>query len=282
MSQNLLSIYAKSFNWAGFFLPKKTYLQCSDLYDFCRILDDIADKNQDLQIKRKLFNDFKQDFINKNLNNKNINKIYELSNNFNISSKIILDLFDGVESDLKDSVKLKTNNELIIYSYQVAGTVGLMMAKILNVKSKDSLRSAIDLGIAMQLTNIARDVIEDSNRNRKYINLDFDTIRETLKLADIFYESSFKSINKIPLNCRFAIIVARRVYRQIGNEILKRKNIENYKNSGKIYVSNLGKLNQTILSILDFIRLLFIKSDEHLRKNEHNIINDKINLDERF
>ena len=282
MSQNLLSIYAKSFNWAGFFLPKKTYRQCSDLYDFCRNLDDIADKNQDLQIKRKLFNDFKQDFINKNLNNKNINKIYELSNNFNISSKIILDLFDGVESDLKDSVKLKTNNELIIYSYQVAGTVGLMMAKILNVKSKDSLRSAIDLGIAMQLTNIARDIIEDSNRNRKYINLDFDTIRETLKLADIFYESSFKSISKIPLNCRFAIIVARRVYRQIGNEILKRKNIENYKNSGKIYVSNLGKLNQTILSILDFIRLLFIKSDEHLRKNEHNIINEKINLDERF
>ena len=84
------------------------------------------------------------------------------------------------------------------------------------------------------------------------------------------------------MNCRFAIIVARRVYRQIGNEILKRKNIENYKNSGKIYVSNLGKLNQTILSILDFIRLLFIKSDEHLRKNEHNIINEKINLDERF
>ena len=282
MSQNLLSIYAKSFNWAGFFLPKKTYRQCSDLYDFCRTLDDIVDKNQDLQIKRKLFNDFKQDFINKNLNNKNINKIYELSNNFNISSKIILDLFDGVESDLKDSVKLKTNNELIIYSYQVAGTVGLMMAKILNVKSKDSLRSAIDLGIAMQLTNIARDVIEDGNRNRKYINLNFDDIRETLKLADIFYESSFKSINKIPLNCRFAIIVARRVYRQIGNEILKRKNIENYKNSGKIYVSNLGKLNQTILSILDFIRLLFIKSDEHLRKNEHNIINEKINLDERF
>ena len=54
MSQNLLSIYAKSFNWAGFFLPKKTYRQCSDLYDFCRTLDDIADKNQDLQIKKKI------------------------------------------------------------------------------------------------------------------------------------------------------------------------------------------------------------------------------------
>ena len=282
MSQNFLSIYAKSFNWAGFFLPKKTYEQCSDLYDFCRTLDDIADQNQDLKIKKKLFNDFKEDFINKNLNNKIINNIYELIKSFNISNKIILDLFDGVESDLKDSVKLETNNELIIYSYRVAGTVGLMMAKILNVKSKDSLRSAIDLGIAMQLTNIARDVIEDSNRSRNYITLDFDKIRETLKLADTFYESSFKSINKIPLSSRFAILVARRVYRQIGNEILKKKNIENYKHSGKIYVSNLGKLNQTILSILDFIKLLFIKSDEHLRKNEHNIINEKINLDERF
>ena len=93
MSQNFLSIYAKSFNWAGFFLPKKTYEQCSDLYDFCRTLDDIADQNQDLKITKKLFNDFKEDFINKNLNNKIINNIYELIKSFNISNKIILDLF---------------------------------------------------------------------------------------------------------------------------------------------------------------------------------------------
>ncbi len=282
MSQNFLSIYAKSFNWAGFFLPKKTYKKCSDLYDFCRTLDDIADQDLDLDIKKKLFEDLKKDFLNKNFNNKIINKIYGLVKNSQISTKIILDLFDGVEADLKNRVKLDTNNDLIIYSYRVAGTVGLMMAKILKVKSKNSLKSAIDLGIAMQLTNIARDVIEDSNRNRSYINPNFESIKETLKLADRFYDSSFKSINQIPLNCRFAIIVARRVYRQIGNEILKRKNIENYKNSGKIYVSNFGKLNQTFLSILDFIKLIFVKSDEHLRKNEHNIINEKINLDERI
>jgi len=282
MSQNFLSIYAKSFNWAGFFLPKKTYKKCSDLYDFCRTLDDIADQDLDLDIKKKLFEDLKKDFLNKNFNNKIINKIYGLVKNSQISTKIILDLFDGVEADLKKRVKLDTNNDLIIYSYRVAGTVGLMMAKILKVKSKNSLKSAIDLGIAMQLTNIARDVIEDSNRNRSYINPNFESIKETLKLADRFYESSFKSINQIPLNCRFAIIVARRVYRQIGNEILKRKNIENYKNSGKIYVSNFGKLNQTFLSIIDFIKLIFVKSDEHLRKNEHNIINEKINLDERI
>ncbi len=282
MSQNFLSIYAKSFNWAGFFLPKKTYEQCSNLYDFCRTLDDIADQDLDLKIKKKLFENFKKDFLNKNFNNQIIKKIYELIKNFQISPQIILDLFDGVESDLKEKVKFESNNDLIIYSYYVAGTVGLMMAKILNVKSKNSLRSAIDLGIAMQLTNIARDVIEDGNRNRNYINLNFDKIKETLKLADLFYDSSFKSINEIPLNSRFAILVARRIYRQIGKEILKRKNIENYKNSGKIYVSNFGKINQTLLSIFDLIKLIFIKPNEHLRKNEHNIINEKINLNERI
>ena len=199
-----------------------------------------------------------------------------------MSTKIILDLFDGVESDLKNKVTLETKEELIIYSYRVAGTVGLMMAKILNVKSKTSLKAAIDLGIAMQLTNIARDVFEDISLNRSYINPSFDSIIETLKLADSFYKSSFKSISNIPINCRFAILVARRVYRQIGIEILKRENLENYKNSGKIYVSNLGKLNQTLLSILDFIKLIFIKSDEHFKINEHNMINKKINLDERI
>ena len=112
--------------------------------------------------------------------------------------------------------------------------------------------------------------------------MSFSSIKETLQLADKFYDSSFKSINEIPLSCRFAILVARRVYRQIGNEILRTKNIENYKKSGKIYVSKLGKLYQTLLSIFDLIKLIFTKSDEHYSKNEHNIINKKINLDERI
>ena len=164
----------------------------------------------------------------------------------------------------------------------MAGTVGLMMAKILNVKSKISFKAAIDLGIAMQLTNIARDVIEDSKRNRYYIDFNFETIVETLKLADSFYDSSFKSIKEIPFSSRFAILVARRVYREIGKEILNKKNIDNYKNSGKIYVSNFSKINQTFLSILDLIKLIFVKPDEHLRKDEHDIINEQINLNERI
>ena len=282
MSKNFLSIYAKSFNWAGFFLPKKTYKDCSDLYDFCRTLDDIADQDLDLRIKKKIFEEFKRDFESKNIENPIINKIYKLIKDFEISPKIIFDLFDGVESDLKEKVELKSNEDLIIYCYRVAGTVGLIMAKILNVKSKSSLKSAIDLGIAMQLTNIARDIVEDNKRNRNYISSNFETIKETLKLADKFYDNSFKSINEISLNNRFAILVARRVYRQIGNKILTKKNIENYRISGKIYVTNFGKINQTFLSFFDLIKLKFTKSNNHLTENEHIMIGKEINLDERI
>ena len=93
----------------------------------------------------------------------------EFNDERNISKKIVDDLFDGVNSDLKNEVRIETEKELLIYSYRVAGTVGLMMAKIFGVKKKESLQRAIDLGIAMQLTNIARDVVEDEKKNRVYL-----------------------------------------------------------------------------------------------------------------
>ena len=282
MSQNYLSIYAKSFNWAGFFLPKQVYEKCSTLYDFCRTLDNIADEDSSLELKKEKFKKFKDDFKNKNLDNEIIRDIYLLVEEKNISLNIIYDLFDGIESDLRDELKINTYQELLVYSYRVAGTVGLMMAKILDVKTYNSLKGAIDLGIAMQLTNIARDVVEDSKKDRQYIGSDFNTIQNTIKTASLFYDSSFKSIKEIPLSCRLSILVARRVYREIGNKILKKKNIKNYRASGKIYVSNIEKISQTILASFDLLTLLFVRSNKHLRKNEHDIINQQINLDERI
>ena len=232
--------------------------------------------------KKKKFNKIKKDFIERNLENILIKNIYNLIKKFNISEKIVLDLFDGIESDIKESIEFKTKRELLVYSYRVAGTVGLMMAKILKVDSKIALRSAVDLGIAMQLTNIARDVVEDSGRNRKYIDHDFIKIKETLGTAELFYKSSFKSIKEIPLINRFAILVARRVYREIGNNILRKKNLENYNKSGKIFVNKIGKLKQTIFSIFDLFILIFSKSYIHLTNEEHMEIGKEINLNERF
>ena len=283
MSNNsYLSVYAKSFNWAGFFLPKKIYSKCSDLYDFCRTLDNIADEEGEIEEKKNKLLTFKNNFNNKNINDPIIKNMWNLIEKYGISKKIVDDLFHGVESDLKSKVEVTSKKELLIYSYRVAGTVGLMMAKILDVKDKNSLKSAIDLGIAMQLTNISRDVIEDSKNNRFYISHNFESIRDTIKTSNLFYESSFTSIKKIPISFRFSILVARRVYRKIGHNILSKKTIENYNNSGKIYVTNIGKIIQTFLSLYDLIRLSLIKDEDHLRYKEHQIINEEINLNERF
>ncbi len=281
-NNSYLSVYAKSFNWAGFFLPKKVYLKCSNLYDFCRTVDNIADDEGDIELKKNKLLDFKNNFNNRNYSDPIIKNMWDLIEEYEISKKIVDDLFDGIESDLKSKVEINSKKNLLVYSYRVAGTVGLMMAKILDVKDINSLKSAIDLGIAMQLTNISRDIIEDSKNNRFYISHSFESIKETLEISDLFYESSFASIKKIPFNFRFSILVARRVYRKIGHMILSKKTIENYNNSGKIYVTNMGKIIQTFLSLFDLMRLWLIKNGDHLRYKEHQIINEEINLNERL
>ena len=282
LTKNYLAIYAKSFNWAGFFLPKKTYEKCSALYDFCREADNIADDENKIEVKKDNFIKFRNNFINKNYDDPVIKNMWGLINEFSISTKIVDDLFEGINSDIKENVKLNSKKELLIYSYRVAGTVGLMMAKILNVHKQQSLKSAIDLGIAMQLTNISRDVMEDKKNNRFYINESFEDIKNTIKLSEKFYKNSFYSIKEIPLSFRFSILVARRVYRKIGYKILNKQNIENYKKSGKIYVSNIEKIIETFLSIFDLIKLSLISKNDDNINHDHNLINEEINLNERI
>ena len=280
--QSYLSIYAKSFNWAGFFLPKKTYSKCSALYDFCRVADNIADSNKAIELKQIKFLDFQNNFNNKKFDDPIIKNMWQLINEFDIPLKVVHDLLDGINSDIQQSIKLLKKKDLLLYSYRVAGTVGLMMAKILRVNKKNSLKSAIDLGIAMQLTNISRDVIEDLNFGRSYIELNFEEIRSTIKLSESYYENSFYSIKEIPFAFRFAILVARRVYRKIGYKILKQQNLENYKKSGKIYVTNIEKIVETFCSVYDLIKLFLINKSDNDIEHNHSLIREEINLDERI
>ena len=280
--KSYLSIYAKSFSWAGFFLPRETLKKCSVLYDFCRVADNIADDEDKIEFKEKKFTEFENDFNQKKFNNPIIKDMWGIMEEFNISIKIVQDLLAGIKSDIKERVELNSKKDLLIYSYRVAGTVGLMMAKILNVTKKNSLKSAIDLGIAMQLTNISRDVLEDSKNNRFYIEENFEKISSTVNLANRFYEDSFYAIKSIPISFRFSILVARRVYRKIGYKILKKKNLENYQRSGKIYVSNIEKVLETFLSIFDLISLYLINKNEDQIQHDHILINEEINLNERI
>ena len=280
--KSYLSVYAKSFSWAGFFLPKETLKKCSVLYDFCRVADNIADNNEKIENKEKKFNHFENDFNQKNFDNPIIKNMWNLIEEFNIPLKVVQDLLTGIKSDIKERVKLNSKKDLLLYSYRVAGTVGLMMARILKVDKKNSLKSAIDLGIAMQLTNISRDVIEDSENNRFYIDKSFEEISSTINLADFFYKNSFYSIRDIPISLRFSILVARRIYKKIGHKILNKKNLENYRNSGKIYVTNIEKLLETFFSIFDLIELFFSNKRDDQVQHNHVLINEEINLDERI
>ena len=281
MNTNLLQKQAKSFYWASFFLSKEIFYKCSSLYNFCRTLDDLADDKNRLDLKRVNFLKFKEDFINKNYENPIIKEMWSIIQSENISQKVVIDLFDGVETDLQEKVLINSKKDLLVYSYRVAGTVGLMMSKILKVENKEALKGAIDLGIAMQLTNIARDVNEDISRERQYIKPDFFSIKEIIKESEIFYQKSFKSISCIPIRSRFSVLVARRVYRKIGDYILKHENIENYNKAGKIYVPIFRKLIETFLSILDFIKLLFVKEVNYDNHLNHNILEKEINFHER-
>ena len=189
--KKFLAIYAKSFNWAGAFLPKEIYEDCSSLYNFCRSADDIADCDDKLSVKVQKMNNFIDSFNSKNCDDEIIRDMKRLIIKYNISDKIIFDLFDGVKTDLVERLELLSEKEIFLYSYRVAGTVGLMMAKILRVNDRAALLGSIDLGIAMQLTNISRDVIEDKMSNRFYIKSSFSDLKNTIGIADEFYDNAF-------------------------------------------------------------------------------------------
>lgn len=276
----LIAKHSKSFFWASFFLPKDIFTKCSAVYDFCRTIDDIADSNKNLNIKKKNFITFKKKFFQHKNSIKVIDRFKVLLQKENISEHIIQDLFDGIQTDLKTKVIIKNQKKLYIYSYQVAGTVGLIIAKILGIKNKEDFQGAVKLGVAMQFTNIARDVVEDAKNNRFYINDNFKSLKQIIQMADKLYDEFMSSIVNISPRYRLAILVARRVYRQIGYEILKKKDMKTYLISGKIYIKNYQKLFQTILATLDFIKSIFFKT-KNINKNKVNLFK-YININERI
>ena len=165
----ILKNNGKSFFWASKFLPSLYVDRAAELYRFCRILDDIADSGEETSLDnlQNFYTQFKKNDIasfNK-LNNHSLNCPEYLNLN---SKKAVLNLLDGLIFDQK-TVLIKEETDLICYSYQVAGTVGVMMCDALQCHNEKAKLFAIDLGIAMQLTNIARDVLEDAKMGRRYL-----------------------------------------------------------------------------------------------------------------
>ncbi len=237
-----LAANGKSFDWARRFLGKRMGGDAATLYRFCRVLDDMADGDipdgprrlltirDDLAAGRRatdtLLADF-QPFIHQK----------------NLPVPVIIALIDGLLQDQKP-VRIGDERALRRYGYRVAGTVGLLMCHVLDCDDDAARAHAIDLGIAMQLTNIARDVLEDAEMGRRYLPASWAgdvtpahiiaashapdgelarsvsaAVGQLLLLADDYYKSGANGLSYLPLRAHIAIAVAARVYRQIGVQI---------------------------------------------------------------
>lgn len=240
--KNILKKHAKSFYFAGLLLEKQTLNDAAILYAFCRQLDDAADNNDPDKSNelKNLIQDYRQP-ISLNPINQSFKKIQI---KYGLKQKFIDDLILGVSSDInfKQPQKLQ---ELLLYSYQVAGTVGALMTRVLGANHQNAERFAIDLGIGMQLTNISRDIKEDSLNNRIYIPRDmlpndcslgnilndrnkeciFNATKQILNIAERYYQSGIDGIYFIPHKNRFSILIAAILYNSIGIKILKNKNL---------------------------------------------------------
>ena len=222
MSESLqvLAKHGRAFYLASFLLPPDRREDAARLYQFCRLVDDIADEQADAVALAEL----EAELLEQRPARPLVANMLELRERRGLPINALIHLIEGVRGDL-GTVAVENDAELLRYCYRVAGTVGLMMCAVLGVTDPKALRHAVDLGIAMQLTNISRDVKEDQEMGRRYIPATRGTpkpaVAGLLSMAERYYESAQAGLPHIPLRTRPAIAVAMAVYRQIGRRLVR-------------------------------------------------------------
>ncbi len=245
-------------------LPSTIRNDLAILYAMCRAIDDCADV-ADPKAADILLDEVSTALRAGNDRSPLVVAFRDLTLRHNIPSVLVHELIEGVRSDLRE-VRMSTLDELLRYSFRVASTVGLMMCRVLDVpRCGDPF--AIDLGIAMQLTNIARDVAEDAHLNRVYLPAEWihadailasvsnrvdetseirSAVEELLTVADRYYESAELGMQFLPLAVRSGIRAAAWNYRAIGSGILRNPAAPL---CHRVYTSRRGKIARTIASV---------------------------------
>ncbi len=234
----VLSHYGRSFRLAGALLSRTHLTSAAQLYAFCRAIDDLADNATDTESARAQLQAVRLAVLNGDTTHWLAAQFLALTRHCHASQEVAVQLIETVLSDL-EPVRVADEIGLIRYAYGVAGTVGLMMCSVLGVTERAAQPYAIDLGIAMQFTNIARDVVEDAARNRFYLpaawlpsglmpaqiqdcpEAVFAAVQRLLALADKYYESGVQGLRFLPYRASLAILAAKRLYQAIGQHILQ-------------------------------------------------------------
>ncbi len=290
-----IKLRAKTFYFASIFLPRNTRKDIESLYTFCRYLDDIGDeKNIKKKESIKKLNEIKNDIKKKKTKSLIVSNFINLQKRYKINNQIVFHLIEGIKSDLYESVNIKDDKQLFIYCYSVAGTVGFMFCKIINVTDKELYLRAIQLGIGMQRTNISRDIKEDLELNRIYLpktkrkfkgekkkilenkflrlSLSHD-LKVFLHETDQYYLNSWEGIKKLPLKYSLSVAIAAELYQRIGFKIIK--------NNCNIWETriHLKLLEKIFYSFIAIFKLVFSKRniDENI-DNKCNILLKKLKI----
>jgi phytoene synthase len=228
----------KSFWFASLFLPRQTADDAARLYAFCRAMDDLADVAA-TGSSRQMLAEVRGDLQRGVSSNPIVADFLCLARKYALSLSVADYLIATFIEDATSELQIKDYDELVRYCYGVAGTVGLMMSPILGAGLPRAGEAAIHLGIAMQMTNIARDVLEDARNGRRYLpgcwinHLTAEQIStvttsrpqiasavaQLLELADRYYASAARGFPLIPVRARRGIEIAAMVYREIGNRL---------------------------------------------------------------
>ena len=271
-SRAVLATHARSFRWAGAFLPRAHLDDAAIIYAFCRLVDDTADESPDPVAARRDLEQIGDELEGRRSPRPLLAAARAVLRRSEAGLSAARHLLDGVSSDL-GLVRIADDAALHRYAYQVAGTVGLMMCPVLGVVERDAFPFAVDLGVGMQITNICRDVREDAARGRVYLpahrlealglgperlvsaatggpdlsaserSAVSSVVLAMLDEADRYYLSGELGFPFIPWRARLAIRVAGRVYRGIGAR-LRRRGGDAW--AGRAFVPVAGKIGLTL------------------------------------
>jgi phytoene synthase len=237
---------SKSFSFAGQFLPKENRDSAFLLYMWCRHVDDAIDESKPEETLKRL-SEIRQGTID-SIQGKATDSakpyvaLSYIFKKYGIPEHYPLEMIEGQAMDVRGQ-EYETLKDLELYCYRVAGVVGLMMTHIMGVSDERALKNACDMGLAMQLTNIARDIRTDALLGRRYLPLQWlhqegitiqdivdhkkrdetlRLVRRILERAEEFYKSGDEGVPYLSFRAAWAIQSARNIYSEIGNLVLAR------------------------------------------------------------
>lgn len=240
---------SKSFSFASRLLGRDEREAAMMLYSWCRYCDDrtdVKDLTTPVSVKEANLNDLKMKtegiYKGEFPSEPEFAAMAYVVHKYQVPAYYPRELLAGMEMDLYHD-GFETFDELLQYCYRVAGVVGLMMVHVLQVSDERALEYAQDMGMAMQLTNIARDIVEDAEMGRVYIprqwlnevglspsEVNHPESRPKLALiarklhdeAEKLYQSGDKGISYLPFAAAFSIVAARKVYSAICAKVVRR------------------------------------------------------------